>query len=204
MALTKISKEELFDAMIERLPLRPSDGGGEGRACMTGEEIRAAFDRAPKLIAAALDRLIDELEGGEIVNLPLGEDSTTLGARLTYVYSLAEACQATLYTHGKRLGTHDSALSSLKSTDASHEARLASLETEGSALQSKDALHEARLSSLEAEGASLQSTDRLHEARLKTLEEKEIDLSPYAKISDVTDGLALILAALNEALEVTA
>ena len=159
MILTKISQSELFDAMIERLPLRPADGGGEGRAPMTGEEIRAAFDRAPKLIAAALDRLIDELEGGALGSLPLG-DEDTLTACLARIKAQGEACEAAVTEHGSRLDAQGGKLTELQ-------------------------------------GKSAELTERI-----AAIENTEIDFSPYAKVSDVYDGLSLILAALGEA-EVT-
>ena len=96
MTLTKINQTELFDAMIERLPLRPSDGGGEGRAPMTGEQIREAFDRAPKLIAASLDRLIDELSGGALATLPIGKGEEALSSRLSRIKASSEQMQAAL------------------------------------------------------------------------------------------------------------
>ncbi len=125
MALTKINQTDLFNAMIERLPLRPSDGGGEGRASMTGEEIRAAFDRAPKLLAESFDRLIEELQSGAIETLPLGANGEMLGSRIARIKALAEANEGAIASHDEHIKSVRTLAETNKDALASHDERLA-------------------------------------------------------------------------------
>ena len=66
----KINESELAECLVENLPLRPAARSKYRGAPMTGEEIRAAFDRASKLIAARLNEVIAQItEDGEEITL---------------------------------------------------------------------------------------------------------------------------------------
>ena len=77
MSLEKISNSTLEEALVSRLPLRPTAVSRYG-AAMTGEEVRAAFDRSAKLLAERLNQVIAILtgEGEGVGGLPLGEERT--------------------------------------------------------------------------------------------------------------------------------
>ena len=59
--LEKIKESELSETLLARLPLRPAAASRYGASPMTGEEIRAAFDKSPILLANRLNEVIDEV-----------------------------------------------------------------------------------------------------------------------------------------------
>ena len=61
--LEKIKESELSETLLARLPLRPAAESRYGTSPMTGEEIRAAFDKSPILLANRLNEVIDEVNG---------------------------------------------------------------------------------------------------------------------------------------------
>ena len=83
MMIQKISDSELSETLVERLPLRPASESKYRSAPLTGEEIRAWFDKSSKLLCARLNELIAFLtevkSGSGIANLPYSDALTLKG-----------------------------------------------------------------------------------------------------------------------------
>lgn len=106
MMIQKISDSELSETLVERLPLRPASESKYRSAPMTGEEIRAWFDKSSKLLCARLNDLIEFLtevkSGSGIANLPYS-DALTLKGTLEELGALIGETQKELQTTNQRM-----------------------------------------------------------------------------------------------------
>ena len=63
MSIQKISDAEFKRASVSSLPIRPNSSSLYGGTSLSATELRAAFDKAPALIMAKLNELIDSVTG---------------------------------------------------------------------------------------------------------------------------------------------
>ena len=68
MTTKKITSEEISAHAVESLPTRPTESTAFGGRGYTSTEMKAAFDRLPKLVIERFNNLIDDIEGGDILN----------------------------------------------------------------------------------------------------------------------------------------
>jgi hypothetical protein len=67
MTTKKITSEETSALAVESLPTRPTESTAFGGKGYTSTEMKAAFDRLPKLIIERFNHLIDDIEDGSIL-----------------------------------------------------------------------------------------------------------------------------------------
>ena len=68
MTTTKITSDEITRNAVESLPTRPTEAAGFGGRGYTSLEMKAAFDRLPRLIAQRFNYLITDIEEGDILS----------------------------------------------------------------------------------------------------------------------------------------
>ncbi len=67
MTTKKITSEEISALAVESLPTRPTESTAFGGRGYTSTEMKAAFDRLPRLIIERFNHLIDDIEDGDIL-----------------------------------------------------------------------------------------------------------------------------------------
>ena len=83
MPLSSLTEQELTRAGVSSLPITPTASPAFGGKSYTPAQMKAAFDRLPRLIAERLNAVIASLTDGEILSqipLSLGQTPTTLAA----------------------------------------------------------------------------------------------------------------------------
>ena len=83
MPFTKVTEREMTDAGVSSLPLTPTASPAFGGKNYTPAQMKAAFDRLPRLIAERLNEVIASLLNGEIlaqIPFSLGDTPITLAA----------------------------------------------------------------------------------------------------------------------------
>ena len=66
MKATKILKTETDPISVSALPTRPTAPTALGGGGYSAEELRAAFDKLPLMIAERFNALLDDIESGEL------------------------------------------------------------------------------------------------------------------------------------------
>lgn len=70
MALNKISAEQVYANSVERLANRPTAASRYGRGGLTAEQLKAAYDKLPKMAIEKINEIIDVLNSGALPDSP--------------------------------------------------------------------------------------------------------------------------------------
>ena len=79
MSMQTITERELAENGVSSLPLTPTASPALGGRDYTPNEVKAAFDRLPRLIAARLNALLDAVTDGTLLaDIPVAFGDGTL------------------------------------------------------------------------------------------------------------------------------
>ncbi len=122
MSLIPITEQEMKTAGVSSLPARPTaprEFGGKG---LTAQEMKEAFDRLPRLVAARYNTLLAHIKDGKYLKdipyedaVSLKEFLETLDERLMAEENFTSAADTTLNLHTDTIQTHGTALETLVS-----------------------------------------------------------------------------------------